>query len=248
MGLYRRSWKDRDGKRHRSPIWWMSFVHYGQQHCESTGVTNRRAAQKIYDAKRGAIAEGRFEVLKKHAPCLKDWAEKYLKSVQHPNTRRRYAASKENLIAFFGQDAKLEHLRGDRIEEFKSARRAEGVKAATLNRDLRFMAQILKQAERERYIARNPFDRGKFFLNEAREKRNAHVLTWEEQEKLMGVVSPRLRVMIVLDVETGLRKGEMLRLKWQDIDFLNDAVHVGTTKTPAGSRAVPLSGECKSEL
>lgn len=117
------------------------------------------------------IAQGQFNLLKKHSSRLSEWSEKYLKSVQHANTRRKYASSRANLVSFFGEEAQLVHIGAARIEEFKQERREEGIKAATLNRDLRFLSQILKQAEQERYIARNPFGAGKFFLNESRERR-----------------------------------------------------------------------------
>jgi integrase len=248
MGLYRRKWKGRDGKTHQSPTWWMSFMLHGKQRCETTGVTNRRVAQKICDARRGGVAEDRFDLLKKDAPRLMDWSKKYLTSVQHPNTRRRYAVSKGNLISFFGEDTKLEHIKGDRIEQYKHARRAKGIKAATLNRDLRFLAQLLKQAERERYIARSPFDLGKFFLNEGRERRKPYVLQLGDQEKLLAVARPRIRALIILGVETGMRTGEMLSLRWNDLDFLLGAARVEKSKTAAGIRSIPLTQLCKAEL
>jgi integrase len=142
----------------------------------------------------------------------------------------------------------LDHISANRIEQFKAARRVEKVKAATLNRDLRFLAQILKQAERERYIVRSPFDLGKFFLNEGRERRKPHVLDWKDQEKLLAVARPRIRMLIILGVETGMRTGEMLHLKWKDIDFLSDLLRVEQSKTPSGIRSVPLTVLCKSEL
>jgi integrase len=225
----------------------MGYVADGRQHCESTAETNRRLAQEKLNIRLAEIAQGRFNLLKP-SPTLSDWSEKYLKSVQHENTCRRYASSKANLISFFGDETKLAHISAARIEEFKRYRREQVIKAATLNRDLRFLSQVLKQAEQERYIARNPFDTGRFFLNEARERRKPHILTWEEQEKLLAVAPPRIRVLTVLGVETGMRTGEMLGLKWEDIDFLNDRLRVEKSKTQSGIRSLRLSGFCKSEL
>jgi integrase len=45
-----------------------------------------------------------------------------------------------------------------------------------------------------------------------------------------------------------MRTGEMLNLQWKDIDFLNDVLQVGRSKTSAGIRAVPISAQCKTEL
>lgn len=142
----------------------------------------------------------------------------------------------------------MDHVSTTRIEQFKQKRRTDKVKGATINRDLRFLAQILKQAERERYLARSPFDLTKFFLNESRDRTKPHILTWEEQHSLLAVASPRLRVLTVLGVETGMRTGEMLNLLWMDIELLNDVIQVGRSKTLAGMRAVPISAQCKTEL
>jgi len=236
MGLYK-----------RRKNWTMTAMVDGRQQCKSTGTSNKRLAQKMQDAWRAEITKGTFNLLKK-APPLKEWAEKYLKSVYHQNTRRRYECSKVALISFFNGDLRLDHISAAGVDRFKFSRRNDGVKGATMNRDLRFLAQILKQAERERYLARSPFDLGKFFVNESRERRKPYILSWSEEEKLLAVAPPRIRVMTVLGVETGMRTGEMRRLKWSDIEFLNDVVQVGASKTPSGTRAIPLSARCKTEL
>jgi integrase len=226
----------------------MCYVAFGEQECESTGETNRRRAQEKLDLRRAEIAQGRFELLSKHCPKLGDWSEKYLASVQNANTRRRYSSSRANLITFFGKETQLRHIGVARIEEFKRARREGKIKTATLNRDLRFLAQILKQAERERFIGRSPFDSAKFFQNESKERRKPRILNWEEQETVLAVAPPRIRVLTVLGVETGMRTGEMLGLQWEDVDFLNGIIRIEKSKTPAGIRCVPISPVCKSEL
>ena len=118
----------------------MTYVLDGRQRCEGTGETNRRLAQEKLSIRLAQIAQGQFNLLKKHGPRLGEWAEKYLESVQHENTRRRYTSSKANLVSNFGEETQLLHVSAARIEEFKRVRRAEGIKAATLNRDLRFLA------------------------------------------------------------------------------------------------------------
>jgi integrase len=236
MGLYK-----------RRKNWTMTAMVDGRQQCKSTGTSNKRLAQRMQDAWRAEISKGAFNLLKK-APPLREFAEKYLKSVDYQNTRRRYECSKVALVSFFGGDLRLDHVSAAGIERFKLSRRNDGVKGATLNRDLRFLAQILKQAERERYLGRSPFDLGRFFVNESRERRKPHILSWSEEEKLLAVARPRIRVMTILGIETGMRTGEMHRLKWSDIDLLNDVVQVGASKTPSGTRAIPLSARCKTEL
>ena len=104
--------------------------------------------------------------------------------------------------------------------------------------DLRFLAQILKQAEREKYIGRSPFDLGRFFANEYRDRRKPHILTLDEEKRLLAIARPRIRALIVLGVQTGMRTGEMLSLRWEHIDFLNNCLRVERSKTRAGIRNV----------
>lgn len=231
----------------RGKNWTMTAMVDGRQLCRSTGTSNKRLAQKKQDVWRAEIAQGNFNLLKK-SPTLKDWAESRLESVDHENTRRRYECSKVALVSFFGSDLRLDHISATHIERFKLSRRKDGVKGATLNRDLRFLAQILKQAERERFLARSLFDFAKFFVNERSDRRKPHIVTWEEQEKVLAVAPPRLRALTVLGVETGMRTGEMLGLRWDDVDFLNGAIRVSKSKTRSGIRSVPISGLCKAEL
>ncbi len=65
----------------------------------------------------------------------------------------------------------------------------------------------------------------------------------------MTVASALIRVLVVLLTEAGLRVNkEALPLKWEDVDFLDDVIHVRQSKTPAGRRNIPMSGLLREEL
>lgn len=238
MGLYKKG----------SSNWYAAFSADGRHLNRSTGTSNKRLAQKILDSWRAEIIEGRFNLLKSQAPTLKDWSKQLVESIQHPNTRRRYAVSKVSLDSFFNE-ARLPHVTAGRIEEFKRVRLAAGVRSATVNRDLALLRQLLKRGGRERFIGRNPFETGNLFLEERKGRRQPHILTFAEEAKLLAVSGPMLKAVVILLVETGLRVGkEALQLKWTDIDFSNDTIYVRESKTMAGRRLVPLSEYCKAEL
>jgi hypothetical protein len=230
VGVYIRKYR-KSGRK----IWWFSYTAAGRQIFETSHSTSKRFAERLLAIRQAEVAEGRFEMLKA-SPKLGEWSEKYLKRISHDNTRRRYTVSRQNLVRFFGEGTQLTNITAARIEDFICARRVEKVKNATLNRDLRFCAQLLKQAERERCLGRSPFDLGKFFQNENKDRRKPHILTWEQQEQLLSVAPPRIRVLTILGTETGMRTGEMLGLRWQDIDFLNDTLQVVKSKSAAGVR------------
>ncbi len=67
----------------------------------------------------------------------------------------------------------------------------------------------------------------------------------------------RERVMVLLDATTGLRRGELMVLRWQDLDFENNIANitrsiyrnvVGDTKTKASRKPVPLHPILVEEL
>jgi integrase len=251
MGLYRRKWRNRDGKFITSPPWWMSLMIDGHQHCESTHTSNKRVAKKILAIRLAEIAEGRFPgLLKSHAPTLKDYISKYLESRTdlHPNTRTRYAVSRRSLEDFFA-GTRLPDITNARIEEYKTARTRGGTGPAGVNRDLSLLRQVLKQAKRDRYIAQNPVGDREHFLDERKERLQAKPFTIEEEQRLLAVAKGYLRPLLILLLDTGLRpNAEALPLKWRDVDFERGMISVIASKTPAGLRTVPMTTRLKAEL
>ena len=231
----------------RGKIWWMAYVVDGRQRCESSGTTNKRVAQKILNMRLAEIIEGRFRLPKTNPPRLEQFSEEFLDSIRHQNTRKRYASSVANLQAHFG-DAKLTEISPERIDEFKDSRLTSKARAATVNRDLAVLRRMLRIAERRRLITATPF-REVEMLEERKERRQPHILTYAEEERLLSVAPDHIRVLAVLILDTGLRSGrEALALKWEDVDFVNKSIRIKKSKTFADIRAVPMSNRCKAEL
>jgi integrase len=79
----------------------------------------------------------------------------------------------------------------------------------------------------------------------------------EELRALLVQLDRRFRAMVFLDAATGLRRSELLALKWQDVDFDNLQINVqrsiymnlvGNCKTEASRKPVPMDPILASEL
>lgn len=233
-------------KRRGSRKWMMAAIVAGKQVCKSTHTSNKRLARHILERWETEIFEGRFHLPKSRPPFFEEWAEEFLTRVQHANTRKRYASSIGKLKLSFTH-VRLSEILPERIEEYKKGRLVEGIEPATVNHDLRVLRRMLRLAERKQLIARSPFVAVEFLKQ--RSPHMPHILTFEEEEKLLTVAVPYLRVLIVLILETGLRSHrEALALRWDAIDFVNDLIRVKESKTRAGIRNTPVSTRCKSEL
>lgn len=83
------------------------------------------------------------------------------------------------------------------------------------------------------------------------------LLDFEEADRLVaGAEEGEWRTMILLGLRTGLRQGELLALRWQDVDLVAGRVlvrqnvvrgHIGTPKSGKG-REVPLGDEVRATL
>lgn len=108
--------------------------------------------------------------------------------------------------------------------------------------------RMLNIAERKRFISFNPF-REIQMLEERKQRRQAHILTPAEEERLLKVSPEHLRVLIIPIVNAGLRSGkEALSLKWMDVDFTTRTIQITQSKTLAGRRVVYMNDRCFSAL
>jgi len=81
-------------------------------------------------------------------------------------------------------------------------------------------------------------------------------LTFEESERFLRTAAPEWKTLLVLAIRAGLRSGELLALKWQDVDMVVAQVVVPRTLwrdqegPPKGGRTrpVPLSDETVATL
>jgi len=231
----------------RGRVWWMAYVVDCKQRCESTRTSNKRLAQTILNLRLAEIIEGRFRLPKSNSPRLKQFGEEFLGSIRHQNTRKRYASSIANLLVHF-EDVKLTEINAEGIEEFKGCRLNSRVRAATVNRDLAVLRRMMKIAARRRLINNNPFNEVEM-LEERKDRRQPHILTYAEEKSLLAFAPDLIRVLVTLILDTGLRSGrEALALKWEDIDFDDSSIRIRQSKTPAGKRSVSMTPRCKKEL
>lgn len=233
-------------KKKGSKNWHMGVNIGRRQLCQSTHTTKKGIARKLLARWETEVFEGRFHIPTTTPPRFDKWAEDFLETVTHPNTRRRYASSIGKLKSRFAS-LRLSDVSASVVDEYKKARLREGVENSTINHDLRVLRRMMHLAERKQLIARNPFTQVEF-LNQSNQ-RQPHIVTFDEEERILAVAAPHLRVLVVLILETGMRSHkEALSLRWSDVDFASDCIRVRESKTRAGIRAIPLSARCKAEL
>ena len=128
--------------------------------------------------------------------------------------------------------------------------RLKQVKANTLNRQLTIIKHAFDIAMREWDIPlrENPLAKLKRFkVNDARSRR-VEPEEWQAiQEAATVCRNPFVMPLIRLAIETAMRRGELLAMKWEHIDFESRTVLIPVTKN-GYSRTIPLTSEAVNIL
>jgi integrase len=127
---------------------------------------------------------------------------------------------------------------------------ARGSKAKIRN----IMSALYSHAIRWEWADKNPITSVR---QSAKREKTPDVLTAEEIVAILAELPNPLRTMIERDAFTGLRRGELIGLRWEDVDFEQLILHVrrsvvamveGAPKTEASQKDVPLDAQTAESL
>jgi integrase len=161
-----------------------------------------------------------------------------------------------HLLPSFARD-RLDAITAERIDRFTQAKLREGkLAAAQINRLVRTLGSVLEDAVEYDLIARNPARGRRRKLPTSTPPR---AFLEPEQVSAMLAAAGELddqdrdgrkirRPLLATLAYTGLRIGELLSLRWRDVDLATGRLHVRVSKTAAGVRAVDVQPELRAEL
>lgn len=116
------------------------------------------------------------------------------------------------------------------------------------------MSALYSHAIRWEWAEKNPITSVR---QSAKRQKTPDVLTPEEIMAILKELPNPLRTIIELDAFTGLRRGELIGLRWEDVDFEELVLHVrrsvvamveGSPKTEASQKDIPLDAQTAEAL
>jgi integrase len=129
------------------------------------------------------------------------------------------------------------------LEKYK-AERLEKVSPATVNRELACLKHMYTKAIEWGYVKANPVKTVKLLKEPPGRLRYLRV---DEVEKLLQACIDYLRSIVICALNTGMRKGEILALRWKDVDLNNHNLTVKKTKNNE-IRVIPINQTLYQEL
>jgi len=201
-----------------------------------------RARRDILDAPLDTTGNAvvRFTQEPTHAPLppppeplqvsnLKKWARAYLHSTKGAvtaSTERRYMTSLWTFICWI-EDRPIS---GQVIDEFHEHRLQSGVTPVSCAKDVRIIGQLFQFAVKEKLVFYNPvhYSTVKKNVTAFRTRR----LTLQQYETLKNGMPPGFfRSLLIVGYNTGLRRSDLIRLRWDHVDMKRGRIDIPLYKT-----------------
>ena len=223
-------------------------------------VQSRRGAERYERDLRWELLWGRRDAgggdeESKETPTVAEFAPEFLTDYAEVNNKPSEVHSKESclrvhLVPWFGR-TRLDAVKMRDIDRYKRAKLKAGLSPKSINNHLTVLRKMLVVAVDWEVIETVPRIR---WLRVP--KPDFDFLDFEEAERLIAGASGQDRALIVTALKTGLRRGELMGLQWQDVDLVGARLrvqrswvrgHLGTPKS-GRNRTVPLSPEAVRTL
>jgi len=233
--------RNRDGvyERDGRPGYWISFVdEYGKRRQQYGGPTLTQAREKR-EAIRTRVRESKEAIANgEPLPTNENFgaiANRYIQfqrkrcsagELSEQEMRRQEGIVEKHLVPFFGA-TKLKSIRPSKVNAYVESRTGE-VAAGTIIKEANVLKHLFGVAcDIWEIIPSNPARRVR--MPAAPEGRTRH-LEPKELQKLLLACPVWLRPIAGLSVSTGIRRGELMRIRWKDVDLKRGRILLSITK------------------
>ncbi len=222
----------------RGNIYWMCYKdNNGKVQRESTETTSQNEAEYRLSCRRKEVKEGKLPDAQKTNYKFAELAQAYLKWAE----RQRIFPTKKiwirQLIEVFG-NLNVRDLNTSIIENWQSER-LKGNKPATVNRVLACLKHMVNKGVDWEMATEEILKKvRKVKLLEENNKR-LRFLNLEECQELINCCTPHLKPIVTVALHTGMRRGEILGLRWEQVDLRHGFILLDTTKN-GERREIPI--------
>ena len=213
----------------RGNLWYLDFEHNGKRQRKSLGTRSKAIAElalKDIDVK---IARQSLDLGPTEKMNFDDFAKKFLDWYEVQNSIKSYQDYRNlfvsTIIPYFSK-TKLNNITIERIETYKFER-IKKISSSTVNKELVALRHLFNKAILWGYLSRNPAKE----VDKLRVKQKKfRFLTIEEVHVFLNACPAYAKPIFLTAIHTGLRRSELFRLEWEDIDFERRYVMVSNKK------------------
>ena len=220
--------------------WYYRFQLNGKEYYRACkGATNKKEADMYESIVKAELMKGNLGILEnKKKPFLKDGLDIYLHySEINKNSYKSDLSMTKRFLCFFG-NVDLSEITPTMIENFKQYLKNDiKLKNSSVNRYLQALSKMFNLCIADELLSKNPLEKVRKMKEENYKIR---VLSKDEEAVLFSVLDERIKPIVTCALKTGMRKSEILTLKWLNIDFDGNYIELLHTKS-GKKRKIPIS-------
>lgn len=215
---------------------------FGKWRKKASLFTNRKSAEFEQQEFQRTISNQKYGYSEIKRILLNDFIKEYTEKISERKKSYKSDLSRiKNILGFF-KNCLLYEIKTKDIDDFIQYRlnctsaRKKLVSKTTINREIELLKAMFNKAIEWEYLEKNPVNKIKKFREESRDK----VLLNEEINALVRLAKEPLKSWIIIALNTGMRRGEILNLKWEDVNMKERFIYVKHTKTYE-NRKIPMN-------
>ena len=211
-------------------------------------ITKTRAKEILSDIKTD-LRKNKYEQYTAADPLLQEYAKQYIKYARDIQKKRSWGRDEialKNLCKVLGE-LPLSRIGSSDLLLYQEKRLNDGRQPRTINIELSVLRRLLNIAKlQNKFDGDNPVSKIKFLEENYGTDR---VLAPEEEKRLIQASPDHLRHVLLCALNTGMRRGEVVMLKWDNVDLAHSFILLesSTTKTKQ-TRKVPINSVLKDML
>jgi integrase len=225
----------------RGNIYWIRFTGPDDKiKFESSRSQRKRDAEALLAKRKNEVQEGRYNIAK----CIRRYsfnelADRYDNFVEK---QRSYSSKKyiiKRLKAQF-RNIPLVKFNSALLEQFQTDKLNAGYKPATVNRYLAALKHMFSKALDWEMVEMAVLNKIRKVKQLEENNKRLRYLSPEECQTLIHSCDDYLKPIVLTALHTGMRKTEILKLKWKQVDMNNGFIHLSDTKS-GKRRSVPIN-------
>ncbi len=234
-------------KRKASRYWWICYQDpFGKMQYESSRSTSRKDAEYLLTCRKKAVGEGKtpeIKRIKNHS--FRELAGEYLRWAE----RQRYFPTKKILVGQLVEVFGNYSLRGfnSRLIEQYQTERLQRNKPATVNRVVTILKHMFTKAVEWEMVEEDTLKKVRRVKLLKEPPGRLRFLSKEETQALIEACSPHLKPIVVTALNTGMRRGEILGLRWEQVDLKHGFILLDVTKN-GERREIPINATLRATL
>ncbi len=154
-------------------------------------------------------------------------------------------AGRLKMLKTFFKETELRQVTPLEVERFRKSRLKAGNTRSTCNRYLALIKRMFNVAIEECYAEENPVKKVKFYSE--KDTLKDRILTEGEERKLLETCSDTLRPVLIVALNTGMRRAEIFNLQWSQVDVRSRWIRVEKAKS-GKVRFIPVNDVLFHEL